>query len=344
MEELTSRQQIILALVVREYINTARPVASQTVVEEYGLRVSSATVRNEMAYLEEAGYLTHLHTSAGRVPTEIGYRYFVERLMEEAELSTAEQRMIRHQFYQVQMDVGEWMKLAAAVLARTALTAAVVSPPKARRGRFKQLEMIPVQGGMVLVVLVLQGGVVLQRMLGLNQPATPDDLRQLGSRLTDMMSGLDVPGIQAKRPLLSPVQVLFIDAVVDMMERMDGPRETEIYRDGLLNILRQPEYGEPQHIRQVIHVLESGQLLETLLAEAVPASGVQIIIGGEGRWDELNDCSIVLARYGAIGEAIGSLGVLGPLRMPYGRAVSTVRYVADVLSELVHQFYGVPNE
>ena len=145
MEELTSRQQAILAIVVREYIKTVKPVGSKAIVSGYGLKVSPATVRSEMAFLEEKGYLTHLHTSAGRVPTEKGYHYFVERLMEGAVLSPVEQRMIRHQFYQVKVEVGEWLKLAAAILAHSVLAASIVSMPKTQQGYFKQLELIPVQ-------------------------------------------------------------------------------------------------------------------------------------------------------------------------------------------------------
>lgn len=343
MGDLTSRQQAILAMVVREYIRTAKPVGSQAIVEGYGLKISSATVRNEMAALEESGYLTHLHTSAGRIPTEQGYRYFVERLMEEVALSPIEQRMIRHQFYQVQRDIGEWVKLAAAVLARTTLAAAIVSPPKARRGRVKQVELIPIRGTMVLLVLIMQDGFVLQRMLGLGQNLTVEELRQMSNRLTDVMSGLDVASIRARLFTLSPLQAQFAEAVIELVEGLEGHRELALYRDGLLNILEQPEYTEAESAKQLLSILESSYLLEDLLNEAAFDSGVKIIIGGEGRWVELSNCSVVIAPYGITGEAVGSLGVLGPLRMPYGRVVSTVRYVSNVLNELVQQFYGVSN-
>jgi heat-inducible transcriptional repressor len=193
-------------------------------------------------------------------------------------------------------------------------------------------------------VLVLQGGIILQRILNVPQLLTPEELRQLSNRLTDTMSGLDIAAIRTKLPELSPLQTSFAKEAIDMMDSMDTRREMEIFRDGLLNILNQPEYVEARNIRQLVGVLESDTFLETLLAEAVPSSGVQIIIGGEGRWNELSDCSLVMARYGIVNEAVGSLGLLGPLRMPYGRAVSTVRYVSDVLSELIHQLYGLPPE
>ena len=342
MGELTARQQAILAIVVRRFVETVKPVGSKAIVDGYGLTVSSATVRSEMALLEEEGYLAHLHASAGRVPTGKGYHYFVEQLMGEVWLSPAEQRLIRHQFYQVKMDMGEWMRLAAAVLARTVLAVSIVSPPKARQGRFKQLELIPVQGSMILLVLVLRGGVVLQRTMSLEQTVTMEELRQVSSSLTDVLAGADMVSLRAKLSTLTPGQALFTREVIDMMTGLGGRPETELYRDGLLNILSQPEYVESENARQVISIVESDRFLDSLLAEATPRGGVHILIGGEGRWDELSEFSVVLTRYGVANEAFGSLGVLGPLRMPYARAVSSVRYVAEVLSELIHQFYGVP--
>lgn len=339
-EELTSRQQAILGIVVREYVRTVRPVGSKTVVESYGLRVSPATVRNEMAFLEEQGYLTHLHTSAGRIPTEKGYHYFVERLMEETALSPAEQRMIRHQFYQVEMDLDEWLSLAAAILARNALAVSIVSPPKVKRGRFKQLELIPVQGTMVLIVLVLHGGVVLQRMVSVEQPIAAEELRRISGHLTEAMGGLEIVPIRASLGNLPPVEAFFVREAVEMMSELES-RRTVLYRDGLSNLLAQPEYVESENVRQVISLLESDAFLANLLEEAAPQSGVHILIGGEGRWRELSECSLVLARYGIPNSSIGSLGVLGPLRMPYARAVCSVRYVSEVLNELVNQFFGV---
>ena len=154
MDELTERRQVILGLVVREYIASAVPVSSRAVVEQYGLNISSATVRNEMAYLERHGYLTHPHTSAGRMPTEKGYRYFVQRLMEEAQLPAVEQHTIRHQFHQARLDLERWMKLAAAGLAHTTLGAALVTAPQTSQSRFKHLELVSTHGPMVLRGLV----------------------------------------------------------------------------------------------------------------------------------------------------------------------------------------------
>jgi heat-inducible transcriptional repressor len=340
MEALTDRRQAVLGLVVRQYIATATPVGSKTIVEQYGLGISSATIRNEMAYLEEQGYLTHPHTSAGRVPTEKGYRYFVERLMGEAELPLAEQRTIRHQFHQARLDLEQWMKLAAAVLARTAHSTSLVAAPTVAQCRFKHLELIAAHGDRLLLVLVLRGGMVKQQMLTLTHPAAQEKLNQVANRLDDLFTGLRADQIVASSYRLAPLEEQIANLVIEMMEEAEARCSGEIYRDGLLNIFRQPEFGEIESVRPIIRILEEQSLLEAILAEVLSASGVQVIIGGEGRWDELSECSVVLAPYGEAGRAVGALGVLGPMRMRYGRAISTVRYVANLLSDLIYDLYG----
>jgi heat-inducible transcriptional repressor len=339
MTELTDRRQAVLGLVVRQYITTAIPVGSKTIVEQYGLGVSSATIRNEMAYLEEQGYLTHPHTSAGRVPTEKGYRYFVERLMGEAELPLAEQRTIRHQFHQARLDLEQWMRLAAAVLARTAHSTSLIAAPAVAQCRFKHLELIAAHGSRLLLVLVLRGGIIKQQMLTLTHPVAQEELNQLANRLNDLFTGLSVDQIAVSIYQWMPLEEQIANLVVEMMEKAETCSSGEIYRDGLMNIFRQPEFREIENVQPIIRILEEQSLLEAILAEVLSSSGVQVIIGGEGRWDELSECSVVLAPYGEVGRAVGALGVLGPMRMRYGRAISTVRYVADLLSDLIYDLY-----
>jgi heat-inducible transcriptional repressor len=340
MEDLTDRRQAVLGLVVRQYIATATPVGSRTIVEQYGLGISSATIRNEMAYLEEQGYLTHPHTSAGRVPTEKGYRYFVERLMGEAELPLAEQRTIRHQFHQARLDLEQWMRLAATVLACTAHSTSLVAAPTVAQCRFKHLELIAAYGSQALLVLILVEGMVKQQALTLAHPVAQEALHQIANRLNDLFTSLSVDQIVASSYQLTPLEEQIANLVIEMMEEAETRSSGEIYRDGLMNIFRQPEFSEIENVRPIIRILEEQSLLEAILAEVLSSRGVQVIIGGEGRWDELSECSVVLAPYGEAGRAMGALGVLGPMRMRYGRAISTVRYVADLLSDLIYDLYG----
>ncbi len=341
MDPLTERQRAILGMVVRTYIETASPVGSAALARRYALGVSPATVRNEMAYLEETGYLTHPHTSAGRVPTVKGYHYFVEQLMQDAELPPVEQRMIRHQFHQAGVDIEEWVRLAAAVLARAARTAALATPPHAPESRFKHLELISIRDPLVMLIIVLQDGTVHQEMLIASQPMSQDELSRISNRLNTHLAGLTRREIAASPLSLSPLEQEAVEYVLELMGEVDRQAHIEVYRDGLVNILSAPEFADLERAQAVLRLLEEGTLLEALLAEVgLTRRGVQVIIGGEGRWEEIRDCSLVLARYGPPEKAVGVLGVFGPVRLPYERAVSSVRYVARLMTQLVRDLYG----
>lgn len=339
IEDLTPRQQLVLGLVVREYVAAAQPIGSRT-LEGLGLGVSSATIRNEMGALEELGYLTHPHTSAGRTPTEKGYRYFVERLMCESQLPLEEQRTIRHQFHQVGFDLEQWMRLAASVLARTSESASVVTTPRTELSRLKHVELISIHETMALLIVVLEGGLVRQQMLTLDEPMSQEVLAQVANRLNDVCIGGSALRVAAVRFQLGAFEQQLLDVVVEIMKRVDGQKGLHLYRDGLVNILHQPEFSEGESARQVVRLLEDRTTLEELLTEMLAVGGVQVIIGGEGRWHDLRECSLVIAPYGVSGSAIGALGVMGPMRMPYSRAISTVRYVAGLMSDLFRDLYG----
>lgn len=338
--ELSQRCQTILRLVVREYIRTATPVSSKAIGEQYNLGISSATIRNEMATLEENGYLTHPHTSAGRVPTEKGYRYFVEKLMGESHLSPTERRTISHQFHQARLELDQWMRLSAAVLAHNAQSASLVTAPKSSCCQVKHLELISIQDEVVLLILVLKEGTVKQQILTLDAPMTQPELGPIARRLTHLWSGRDQTEILATFDSLMDIEQEIAKVVLDTMRRLDSRTSSEIYRDGLLNVLDQPEFAQSENAQQIVRALEERQIIENMVSEVMERGGLQIIIGGEGRWDNLSEVSVVLARYGIRNQAIGALGVLGPIRMQYGRAVSVVRYVSQLMSDLISDLYG----
>ncbi|MGQ9904529.1 MAG: heat-inducible transcriptional repressor HrcA [Anaerolineae bacterium] len=335
--ELTPRQQTILRLVVHSYVATAQPVSSKSLIGKGMLNVSSATIRNEMAVLEEMGYLTHPHTSAGRVPTDKGYRYFVEHLLGDVELSNEEQNTIRHQFHQAKLEMSQWMQLASAVLARATHSAALVTAPRIETPRVRHLTLISTQAHLVLLVLVFQGGTVRQRMLMLREPMDQMALNQAANKLNTLYAGADAHTIETHAVELTDFESEVVDLVLELM-RDDAPAQSEVYRDGLTEVLQEPEFVSQEGARALVNALEQPEFLNTALGARVGT--VQVVIGGEGRWRELSACSAVLARYGVEGFASGMLGVLGPMRMPYGRAISAVRYVADLMSNLVSDLYS----
>jgi heat-inducible transcriptional repressor len=337
MELLTERQDMLLGLIVREYVEHAQPVGSKYLVETFHLDLSSATVRNEMLALSDSGYLRQPYTSAGRVPTEKGYRYFVQRLIGDTELPTAEKRTISHQFFQARGDMDQWMRLAASILAQHSSAAAMVTAPIVDRAIFRHLELILIQGRQVLLVMVLQGGDVQQQFLTLEVPITQAELGQAAAQLNAMLEGADCGRVGGAAIGLTPVQQSVVAVVLDLMRRADYLSTAGVVHDGLANVLSQPEFADQELASRALRLLEEQGALRSFFTRALSAEvgGVHVVIGGEGDYEDLRDCSVVISRYGTPGLVSGALGVLGPTRLAYGRTISTVRYVSEVMSDLV---------
>ncbi len=349
MIPLSQRKQQILRALVEEYIHSAIPVASETLVRKYGLSFSSATVRHELAGLEEAHLIYQPHTSAGRVPTDLGYRYFVEYLMEESALSLSEQRLIRHQFYQVQDQLDQWVRLTASVMARLLHSAAVMTSPRADVGRLKHFEVLSVTDLSAHLVLVLVDGTVKQQRLLLEVPIDQEELSASAARLNKLLQGKSAKQVEAllEQHDFSTVEHLISSTILRILEQHGDPLGDVFYREGVVNILEQPEYSRmgpeeerSERVRKVMEVLEQNRFLPALASHLRESDGVQVLIGGENQWDDMKDVSLVVARYGQEGKIGGLLGVIGPTRMQYGRAIAVVRYMTQVMNELLAEVYG----
>jgi len=260
--------------------------------------------------------------------------------MQKAELPTSVQNTISHQFFQARPDVEQWMTLAASVLAHQSQGVSVVTAPHAEMIRFKHIELISTQGRQVLMVLVLDGGEVNQQVLTLAEPVMQDRLSQAAARLNALLAGLSVDAIAALSSRGDTLEQDIITLLVQDMKHISESASGEIYTDGLTNVLSEPEFAESSdEARWAMRLFEERSTLQGLLARAATNSsvgGLQVLIGGAGGWEELRQCSMVIARYGAPGLATGTLGVLGPMRMSYARTIPTVRYVAGLLSNLVN--------
>jgi heat-inducible transcriptional repressor len=339
MSELSERQKSLLLVIVRDYIDAAQPVGSKRLVERYKLDLSSATIRNEMAALTEMGYLRQPHTSAGRVPTEDGYRFFVSAMMDRAELPASVRNAILHQFHQARPGVEQWMHLAASVLAHQSQGASLITAPRADTSRFQHVELISTQGRQILMVLVLVGGEVSQELLTLAEPALQERLSQTAARLNSVLAGRTPDEIAALPSRPDALEQDILTLILAELRRAGSSLSGEVYTDGLANMLSEPEFAESDNARRALKLLEERSTLQDLLARSTLNSavgGLQVLIGGEGGWEELSEYSVVLARYGVPGLATGTLGVLGPMRMSYSRTIPTVRFVASLLSDLVN--------
>src|SRR5512141_1368586 len=339
MPELTERQKTLLLLIIRDYIESAQPVGSKRLAEHYRINISTATIRNEMGALTEMGYLRQPHTSAGRVPSEEGYRYFVSQLMNQAELPASVQATISHQFYQSRPDIDQWMTLAASILAHQSQGVSVVTAPHAEKAKYKHVQLISTQGRQVLMVLVMLGGEVSQQILTLAEPVSQERLSQTAARLNRSLAGLAADAIAALPARSDALDQDILTLILREMRHTAGRVSGEIYTDGLSNVLAEPEFAESNEARRALKLFGERSTLQDLIARTMTNSnvgGLQVLIGGEGGWEELRQCSMVIARYGVPGLATGALGVLGPMRMSYAKTIPTVRYVAGLLSDLVN--------
>lgn len=344
---LSPRKELILRALVEQYIRTAEPVPSKDLSDQlasvYGPGYASATVRNELAALEEEGLIAQPHVSAGRVPTDLGYRYFVERLMRESRLSLDEQRQIRHQFYQVQHQLDEWVRLTASVMAQLLQSAAIVTPPRATQAQLKHFELLSLYESVALLVLVRSDGTVRQERLLLDTPAGQDELSRIATRYNERFRGATAASVETlldgERDFLAPNEQIVAESLARMLAQLDTFSPDAFYWDGILQLLAREEFahGDPERIRHVVEVLERSQFLPALAPQVLESEGVQVIIGSEHASDALKDMSVVVARYGAHGQPGGLVGVVGPTRMQYSRAIAVVRFMAQMLDDLLSE-------
>ncbi len=345
MENLNERQKFILGLVIHEYIRTAAPVGSKKLVEQYHLDISSATVRNELSELTEKGFLQQPYTSAGRVPTEKGYRHFVTTLMQMQELNEETRRMIEHQFSQSQDGIDGWIKLAASVLASQSKAVSLVSAPVPERTNLKRLALVPITGKNVLMVLVLTGGQMQQRSLFLDSQVTEGDLLAIQNKVNSFYIGKTSEQIHQDYQSFSGKNSLsdvIIRNILSAMYETDALKAGEVYLDGINNVLVEPEFVGSEEARRSLDILDEKPVLQNFLSKAnqdQKIGGIQVVFGGDGLLKQLKNCSVILARYGIPGMASGSIGVLGPMRMAYSRNIPVVRFISDLLSEIMSESY-----
>ena len=317
----------------------AVPVASQSIVDDHELGVSPATIRSEMAHLEQEGYITRQHPSAGSVPSDKGYRYYVESLGD-IELPLAEQRLICHLFHQVERELEEWLRLAAKLIAQLVQNMAVVTIPKTMHCQFKYLELVSLQESLALVIFVLRGARVKQRLITFDQVMSQPKLMAIANRLNTAYSGLTRAEILAKNIELPPTEQQLTDYLVKVLQAEDEQEYEEPYLNGLHFMLDQPEFTSRQRMKSLLELVDHRSLFKIIAPQGLTNQEVRVVIGKENEAEVIQDYSVVISRYGLPNEAVGTIGVIGPTRMPYARAISTVSYLSSVLSGLAAELYG----
>ncbi len=333
---LTERRSTLLNLIVEEYVDTALPVGSKYIVSKHDMPVSSATVRAEMARLEELGYISQPHTSAGRVPSDKGYRYYVESLMAEETLAWEERETIRHQFHQTERAMEQWFQLAAAVLAHSVSNFAVVTSPHSTETRLRHVQLVPLHELSALCVVVLNEARIRQQVLAFRDPVNEEMLLSASNRINQQFGGLTQYELVRLPAAASEVDSVVSRAVLDLMDE-ESLALGDVFRDGVREVLSQPEFSRSDRMLDIIDVLEQRTLSSAIPIRQLSQEGISVVIGSENNNESLRECSLVLARYGHAGGPTGVVAVLGPTRMRYSRTIPTVRYLATLLGDMMSQ-------
>ncbi len=336
---LTERSGKILNSIIRRYIVKAAPVPSQVIANDAGLDVSPATIRNEMAQLEQEGYLIRPHTSAGCIPSDKGYRHYVESIYN-LTLPREEQRLISHTFHQAEREIEAWLSLSATLLARLAQNVAVVSMPRSTDCKLKHLELLSLQESMALAVIVLHGAKVRQKLIAFDKTVEQAILTVISEKLNNDYADLTGHEIASKEIELSDLEKEITGHLIAIMKAEDQQDYGDPYLDGWHFMFNQPEFSHSDQVSALMELIEQRTLMKVLLPAKLDCEGVHVIIGKENRNKAIQNCSVVLCQYGLPDEATGTIGVVGPTRMEYSRTIPTVHYLSSVLSQLVASLYG----
>lgn len=329
------RRDDVLKIIVSDYIATATPVASEMILRHHSLGVSPATIRNDMASLEEEGFITRPYTSSGGVPLDKGYRFYVETISRNVGLPGEEQKRIRSLLDTSVDEYDRLLKIAATAMSELVGNAAIITFPKSSESKFRHLELLEMQEYMAMLVLILSNAVLRRQTVSFNIPVTQEQLSKAADRFNREYAGQTKKQIVAGKPELTPVEDKILSTVLDIMSSEDTIGYSNSYLEGLRLMLGQPEFVQRERMLGVLELMEAKGWLKHLIDWQVTDEGVKIIIGEENSETSLHDLSLVLSNYGVPEQATGTIGVIGPKRMDYRKAISVVNYISTLLSELV---------
>lgn len=344
MMRMDERKRKVLEAIILDYISTAEPVGSRVIAKKYNLGVSPATIRNEMSDLEEQGYIEQPHTSAGRVPSDLGYRYYVDFLMERKKLELREVESINKSYDNRVHEVSQVIQRTSQILSEVTNYTAIVLGPQFGGCAFKHIQLVPVDIGKALVVVVTENGFVQNKMIDIPENIRYEDLNAISQVLNDRLRGLTLQDIKLTliREIyteLNKHKLIFNTALELMEENLGIEPEEKIYLGGKLNILNQPEFKDVEKVKTLLSLLEQEELIRNVLTESPLDNGVRVKIGGENSIEAIKDCSMITATYHIDGKVIGAIGVLGPTRMEYSKVVSLVEFINANLSHILKDFY-----
>lgn len=343
--ELNERKRTILKSIIDNYIESAQPVGSRTIARKHELGLGSATIRNEMADLEELGYITQPHTSAGRIPSDKGYRFYVDNLMQVQSLAQDEMIRIRKAMDERIEEINRLFRKASIIISNITGYTSVVVSPQLSRTRIKSIQLLKIDEKSILVVVVAGGGIVKNKLISHNQVVEDAHLAKLNQAanlfLADKSIGqLTMPvAVDLQREINMPAEVILaiLESVDECIKKIET---TDIYLEGITNILNYPEFSDLIKAREILDLLNEEEIITGLVRSVTKNKQFDFKIGSENQIDEMKDLSIITTVYGREGKDVGTIGVIGPTRMAYSKVVSSIKYIRELLNKEIIRLFG----
>ena len=336
--DMGNRKRLILQAIIEDYINSAEPVGSRTISKKYLTGTSPATIRNEMSDLEDMGYIEQPHTSAGRIPSDKGYRLYVDKIMKQNTINEAQREAIKKEFIESLGEIDRLVKHASKLLSQMTQYTSIVMAPQFRRTSVKQVQLIRIDKATVLAVILTDAGILKNSVLRLRQDVTPDTLIRISNMLNDKLSGLDIEDLERfdLHDMLNDSMghgEIIEQVVSELIQTLLYSDTSEVYHDGVSNILNLPEYSDINKARNFLNIMEERELLFKVLNDV--RGDVNVSIGSENKLEQFKECSLITATYKVNDKTIGSVGIIGPTRMEYSKAIAIVECMTKNLSEIL---------
>lgn len=339
MENLTERSKKILEAIIEDYIGTAEPVGSRSISRRHGFSLSPATIRNVMADLEELGFLASPHTSAGRIPTDKAFRFYVDSLLTVRGIDPELEELIRKQCRLYGSDVGDILKETSKLLSSLSHYMGVVVTPRFNTTVFRHIEFIKLGGRRLLAILVSKSGIVQNKIIEADADLGLEELVRMSNYLNELLEGLTIAELRTR--ILREMQEEkvrydeMLARALRLSEQTLGESGTEVFIEGQFNILNQPEFADVERMKDIFRTFEQKSQLISLLDRCMESEGVHIFIGSENYLDQMARMSVITAPYMSGSKTVGVVGVIGPTRMGYDRVIPIVDYTARLLSRLL---------
>lgn len=336
--DLGNRKRLILQAIIEDYINTAEPVGSRTISKKYLTGTSPATIRNEMADLEEMGFIEQPHTSSGRIPSDKGYRLYVDKIMRQNTVDEAQMEMIKKEFLDTLGEIDRLVKHASRLLSQMTQYTSIVMAPQLRRTSIKQIQLIRIDNSTVLAVIITDAGIVKNSVLRIVQDVQSDVLVKISNMLNEKLAGLGIDDIESfdmeymKNNSLGHREIIE-QILPELIQTLFFSDTAEVYHDGVSNILNLPEYSDINKARSFLNTMEENDLLFKVLNDV--KGDVNVSIGSENKLEQFKNCSLITATYRINGKTVGSVGIIGPTRMEYSKAISVVECMTNNLSDML---------